>query len=659
MTQKRGDVAVRPHGAQGYRADIDGLRSIAVLSVVLFHLDKAFLPGGFAGVDVFFVISGFLITGIVNREIEGGRFSIVAFYERRIRRIFPALIAVVLSVMTIGAIVLMPDELRELGATAVAATLSASNFLFWWQTDYFAGAAEHKPLLHTWSLAVEEQFYIILPPLLMLSHRFAKAHVKLILAGLTVISFALSCVWTVIDASGNYYLPHTRAWELLIGSLLALGIVPGIRSRLGNELVAAAGLLLMLSPFVLLNGDMAFPAWNALSTCLGTAALIHSGGETRVGRLLSLKPMVGLGLISFSVYLVHWPLIVFTKYTLLREPTLAESVGLLAVILVLGWASWRFVEQPFRSKDRVPRIRLFQGAFAAVALICLAGAASFLTNGFPQRFGANLQVAAAPTKRSDSADSCFMQGGWQTWPGAKCFLLEGSGAPTLLWGDSHANQYVGALRKNGQKLDKPILLFASAGCPPVLGVEVPLRKHCAENNRQVLRIIREYGVDRVVMSSYWERVLDANDIDLSAVTRTVRTLKDEGLEVAIIGANPDFPFANPKYLAMRLERRGFDGNFYTGVRNSIDFNVQLHAAAGDVAFYDPMKTLCLGDECLAYTSDNLVMSDNAHLSLFGAELILKEIRPFFMANPVFAEFTSDSGRRAVARVSGPAALQVQ
>lgn len=602
-----------------------------MLSVVLFHFDRHWLSGGFAGVDVFFVISGFLITGVIHREIADRRFSIIAFYERRIRRIYPALLATLLVTLVAGFILFMPDELRDLGASTVAAIAFSSNILFWMQTDYFAGAADLKPLLHTWSLAVEEQYYIVIPPLMLLVHRWWPGKEKGVLAALALISFALSCAMVSIDASGNYYLPFTRSWELLIGALVSLGAFPPVRSRAWAEALAAIGIAALLAPLIMLDESSAFPAWNALPTCIGTALLIHTGGfrSTVASRILSLGPMVWVGLLSYSIYLVHWPLIVFVRYQMLGDVPVFVTILLVAATILLGWLSWRFVERPFRDKARWPRKRLFLWALVGSAALAIIGGVTFAARGFPQRLGT--RAALAHKDRAQEAPTgCFMKGDWRGWRADKCYLIRGEGRPTLLWGDSHANHFAPTLRANKLGFTKPVLLFASAGCPPVLDVAVPHRKDCAGNNAQVLRIIKAYNVDRVILSSYWENVLRMNDISLSAVARSVAKLQAAGVDVRVIGNNPDFPFSDPQYLTLRLSKRSNpNASFYSPVRNDFAFNPALRAALPGVPFYDPMDRLCNADKCLAYQMGKTLTTDSAHLSGYGSALLLRDMGKFF------------------------------
>lgn len=618
---------------QKYRPDVDGLRTIAVLSVVFFHLHLGPATGGFTGVDVFFVISGYLITGHVHREVVEGKFSILTFYERRIRRIYPALLATMAATFIAAWFIFMPDELRDLGSSMVATVSFASNLLFWMQIDYFAGPVDFKPLIHTWSLAVEEQFYIVIPPLIYAVHKWRPQMLKPVVAGLAIASFAASCLWVAIDPSGNYYLPHTRAWELLIGSAIALGIAPRLREGIEANWAAAVGLALVMAPIFLLSEESVFPAWNALATCIGTALLILSGqGKgTIVSGWLSNRLMVGIGLISYSLYLVHWPLIVFAKYVLLRDLNGVEKIALMAAMVLLAWLSWRYVERPFRDRKAWSRQRIFATAIPASLVLGLIGGAVFAMKGVPQRFGDQAQIAMAETSQTKQHALCFLKGDWKAWQEEKCFLAQGKGGPvTLLWGDSHANHYRLPLMDRAARFEDPILFYGSAGCPPILDHDYSLGNSCRENSDHTRDIIRKYKVKRVVLSAYWQRNIDAKTFTLSDVANTVAKLRAMGTEVYIIGDNPDFAFANPAFLGMRLSRRDDpDAPFYTDVRNDFGFNARLAQVVGGTHFYDPLRPLCRDRKCLAYSNGQLMMMDNAHLSAFGAGMLLDDMRGIF------------------------------
>ena len=335
-----------------YRADIDGLRAIAVLSVVLFHAGVETFSGGFVGVDVFFVISGYLITTIIHREVAAGSFSITRFYERRFRRILPAAAVMILTVLVAGELFFTPAHQDSLAKSALAAALFSSNIFFFLESGYFADPAHSMPLLHTWSLAVEEQFYLVLPLAMLLIAKYGRERYRTWLWLLSIASLAACVSLTEANASAAFYFGHTRAWELLAGGLLAVNAVPAVRDQRSRELVALAGLLLVALSVLLFSELTVFPGLAALLPVLGTVMVIHSGthGATLVGRCLSVRPLVFIGLISYSLYLWHWPVVVFAQYysVVSLSPAAISLVLITSFLLAVG--SWRYIETPFRKK---------------------------------------------------------------------------------------------------------------------------------------------------------------------------------------------------------------------------------------------------------------------------------------------------------------------
>ena len=335
-----------------YRPDIDGLRALAILPVLFFHAGLGLFEGGYVGVDVFFVISGFLITRIIYGEIVAGNFSILKFYERRARRILPALFAVCLFSFVMAWWLFVPLDFKDFSRSLAAAMLFASNILFMDETGYFAAPSEIKPLLHTWSLAVEEQYYIVFPLLLAVAARFFKAYIGMFVILLLATSF-VACVWaTGYRPVYAFFLSPTRAWELLIGSVLAVGVLPVIDNRQMLNGLSVLGLGLVLGSIFLFSADTSFPGWQAAIPCIGAGLLIYvnGSGETIGARILSFKPFVWSGLISYSLYLWHWPLIVFAKYHSGGELPSAALWGLIGLSVVAAALSWKFIEQPFRQK---------------------------------------------------------------------------------------------------------------------------------------------------------------------------------------------------------------------------------------------------------------------------------------------------------------------
>ncbi|MGS0695254.1 acyltransferase family protein [Shewanella sp. 0m-4] len=361
-----------------YRAEVDGLRALAVIPVILFHAGFSALSGGFVGVDVFFVISGYLITSIILTELESNQFSIINFYERRARRILPVLFFVILVCIPFAWLWLMPLDLKDFFQSIIAVATFSSNILFWLESDYFDTAAELKPLLHTWSLAVEEQYYIFFPLLLM----FLWGRGKRVILGALAIIFLLSlslAQWAAYNApTANFYLLPTRGWELLIGVFAAFFLnqqqeLPQWMSPKLNNFVSLFGLLLILFSVLTFDSRLPFPSVYALVPTVATVLIIVFAQQgTWVQRFLSYKLFVGVGLISYSAYLWHQPVFALVKYRSFTEPSHELMLSLCLGVVVLSYLSWRFVEIPFRNKQAFSRKFIFVSGGVLTALFVVA-----------------------------------------------------------------------------------------------------------------------------------------------------------------------------------------------------------------------------------------------------------------------------------------------
>ena len=488
-----------------YRPEIDGLRAIAVLAVVLFHAGIPGFGGGFVGVDIFFVISGYLITSIVASRVGSDSFSFADFYERRARRILPAFFAMLAFCCLVAPSILLPDDYKEFVDTVVAAVLFVSNMLFVRHYDYFGQVPIFNPLLHTWSLAVEEQFYIGLPLLLVVLHRLRRGAGVAFVAGLALASFALS-VWMVQRSpAAAFFIAPTRVWELLLGSLLALGAFPAVRQPFLRGLLSLLGLALIAGSIGLLSEDSSFPGANALYPVLGAALLIHgeSHGSSACGRLLRTRWLRFMGLISYSLYLWHWPLLVFAKYYIIRDLTPVETGGVVAASFLAAVLSWQFVEQPFRQSHGVTgRAGLFAAAGGLMAVFVAFGLAS--DRGGP--IGVLTAFAHGDERanryRNPDFDRCI--GGLRTRLSRTpedvlardlCPLGDPAAAPSfVLWGDSHAE----AMRPG---VDAAARAHGVAGyfaglinCPPATGVEVyetSVENGCLPFNDAVMTMLQD------------------------------------------------------------------------------------------------------------------------------------------------------------------------
>ena len=435
-----------------YRSDIDGLRAVAVLLVLAAHF-KTHAGGGFVGVDVFFVISGYLIGAAVLRELGGGTFSLASFYERRVRRIAPALLAMLLVTSGLAYHFLFPSEIVDFATSLLSAIGSVSNLWFWSQAGYFDAPSAYKPLLHTWSLAVEEQFYIVFPIFLVLIRRVAPARLKAAIWIVSGVSFALAIFLVRNDPSADFFFAPLRAWELLLGTIVSQPYLPSIRSPVARNLASAAGLLMIFVAAFGYTSSTPFPGLAALPPVLGAALILAAGanGSSGVGRLLSVRPVRFIGLISYSVYLWHWPVLVFQNIGQMVSPLGAESrwlkLELFAISLILGYLSWRFIETPFRRGPLRPgRGNLILINSVAALIACGFAILVLRSGGLPSRF----PPAAIEAARYLDYDrripyregTCFLTEGTalSTFNREKCLSTLPGMQNVLIYGDSQAAQ---------------------------------------------------------------------------------------------------------------------------------------------------------------------------------------------------------------------------
>ena len=470
-----------------YRPEIDGLRAISVIGVVLFHLELGF-TGGFVGVDVFFVISGYLITGILLRQLGEDRFSLMEFWARRVRRIVPAAMVMVVGALLIGAFLQTPERYASLARSAMAHVLMASNCYFTRDQGYFAEKSDHEPLLHTWSLSVEEQFYLIFPLIVCFVWKRAPQRLALVFTSAALISFSWSWIEVVSNPKWAFFLLPARGWELLVGALLAILPQKTMRS-LGDEAWAGLGLVLVLAPMFFFDRQTAFPGPGALAPVLGAALLIWTGGSTKIGKLLGWRALVKIGLISYSLYLWHWPFVVFAREMLL-ELTFTWKIALLVASLLAGYSSWRWVEMPSRSGLLLATRRrsLIFGLTSAVTLFVIAFSIK-ASGGFPSRLPAELRLIISDI----------------TWNGAEYTSAKSEAMPIgfqddgpvdfVLWGDSHGASAAPAVNAVATDFKLKGHAYLNNGTPPVTGLwfadmsEASAAEMVALNERVLAEII--------------------------------------------------------------------------------------------------------------------------------------------------------------------------
>ncbi len=542
-----------------YRPDIDGLRAIAVLAVIGSHAGVSWLAGGFTGVDIFFVISGYLICGIIFREIAAGTFSVARFYERRIRRILPALLVMLFAVTVLASWLLLPGELIRFARTLLATLFSGSNFVFWREAGYFDTNAIFKPLQHTWSLGVEEQFYLLLPPFLLLLALFSSRTSRILLIATAAVSFAVSVYLCFTDSISAFYLAPLRAWELLVGALISGDALPKLRTRTAREAASLGGLALILLPIYFLRDTRFFPGALALPSCLGAALIIAAGetGPSLAGRVLSLRPIVFIGLISYSVYLWHWPLFVFQHTDLLFVPGRLQGQGittpiLVALSLLLGYLSWRFIEQPFRSRpQKIARRTVLILTGSGTLALTTAALAVILTHGLPQRFPPPALAMSHYLDFEPGAlwrqDTCFITPAVSVtqYQSDVCLAQHPDHKSLLLAGDSHAaSLYPGLL---AALPDYDILQANVSACTALLHEPAQRSRNCHNLFGFVFDdYLLHHHVDILLLAGEWQRP------DFPALGETIAWAHQHHINVIIAGDNLDFDAPLPRLLAAAM-----------------------------------------------------------------------------------------------------------
>ena len=623
-----------------YRAYVDGLRAVAVLPVLFFHADLGF-TGGYVGVDVFFVISGFLITGLLLRDLDAGQFSIVKFWERRVRRIMPALAVVVLASLAAGWFLLLPQGFKELGESAVAQTLLTSNIYFWIKSwigvGYFTPDAEVKPLLHTWSLAVEEQFYLFFPLLLLALKRLARHSIVPAILLLAGISFALSVWCSYRYPSANFYFLPTRAWELLIGSFLAaIPLQQRISARWLTESLSWGGLLAIMCAVFFYDRETRFPGVTAILPCVGAALVIWTNGHTltSVGKLLALRPVVFIGLISYSLYLWHWPVLVFFKYLTIDPLSLGQRLLLLLASLLLAVLSWKFVETPFR-KRAILKTRsqiLAFGGVATAVLLC-AGLAIFKLHGVPSRVpAAALRYANGEANRGDFMIDLGLK---EALKGD--FIELGTGnkekpIDVFVWGDSHAMAVMPVLDILCKEHSVRGVAATHTLTAPLVGFKTrSLKEASIVYNNSVVEFIRNKHVNNVVIVARWDVYGDTARLH-GYLIDTISRLKDTDAKIWIVRQVPKQRWNVPRVLGVVVWRGGFPEKLGLSLAEYRDqFHHQDPIFEGlalefpKVTVLDPTALLATNNLCpVAENGESLYWDDN-HLTVAGAMLL----RPLF------------------------------
>jgi len=600
--------AALPGPTHAYRPDVDGLRAVAVLAVLAYHAFQGAMPGGFAGVDVFFVISGFLITGIILEDLKAGRFTVAGFYWRRIRRIFPALILVLAACLLLGWQVLLPDEFRALGKHVAAGAGFVSNIALWREAGYFDAAAELKPLLHLWSLGIEEQYYLLWPLALLL---FFRRSLLWLILGVACVSFALNVAIVGGHAKAAFFLPVTRFWELLAGALLAYLPVAKpshLRSFLGAALVIAG--------FALLNGERAFPGWWALLPVGGTALLISAGPSAWVNRaILSRRAVVYVGLISYPLYLWHWPLLSYARIVHDGEAPWELRCALLGLSIVLAALTFELVEKPIRRGrlGAMARRVAVPGLAASMCALAVAGVLAQRERVLPH--SATIPLATEIAR----ASSDWGYGTDRVIPGD-------SPRAVLFFGDSHMQHYLPRIEQVVAEHRAPVrtvVFKTEGGCAPVPGVERK-RSRCAQFVAEGLKLAHDPVVDTVVIAASWVGFISRSDYYkagaeegeplkmltpatewvLQGFEAALSALAKEGKRVVLVLSSPRGSSFAPKSIVHRdwtaLRIQAFapvPRKSLSQITNPIDQRLREIAARVGATVIDPIEFLCGPSDC--------------------------------------------------------------
>lgn len=626
-----------------YRAEIDGLRALAVVPVILFHAGFGLFSGGFVGVDVFFVISGYLITTLLIEDIENNRFSIVHFYERRARRILPALFIVMLVCIPFAWVWMLPNQMKDFSRSLVAVSLFASNIRFWQDSGYFAAGAEEKPLLHTWSLAVEEQYYVLFPIFLFFACRFGKNRVFWIIVVLAAISLALSEWGWRSDASANFYLAPTRAWELFAGSIAAFVIRK--RGVQANNVLSLLGLAAIIFAIFAYDESTPFPSIYALVPVIGVVLLVlFAEKDTLAAKLLSTKLLVGIGLVSYSVYLWHQPLFVFARVRSLDAPSASLMLSLSAMSIILGVLSWKIVEQPFRRKSQFSRRFIFSVSLSFGVVFIFLGMFIEKTDVFENLFVKGLNedlqkvvglVAFAKDKDPDFVEKwqygkCFYGDdldSFSFYNKEQCLRLDPSRKNVLLVGDSHAAQWYFALKQNYQNVN--VLQATASGCRPLIGTDGD--KRCTDLREYIFNeFLPQNPIDAVIISARWRE-----EEVTKSLRNTIDYLRNFSKNIYVIGPTVEYYDALP-YIYLKFAKfeggNKYEQNFsQINVESWVDTKIfslseviESLTIESKAYYVSVVDLVCSGEKCSSLTPAGKLMAfDHGHLTLDGSDYIVK------------------------------------
>ncbi len=651
--------------AKKYRKDIDGLRAMAILSVVLFHAGIFLVPGGFVGVDVFFVISGFLIGGIIYSEMKEKSFSYYKFYTRRIRRIAPALIFMLVICSIFSYAFLSPLELKDFSYFSISTILSVSNIALWRRIDYFSPDSNLNPLLMTWSLGVEEQFYIFFPILLLFLFR-KQYKIIFIVCLITFISFIFSLILTFLRPSMSFYMLLTRAWELGCGVILAILLKENkinIKPHIKNILFVC-GFVFLLTSFLCLTENTLFPGYVALLPVMGTLLIILGDGKVS-NFVLGNKIMVFFGVVSYSWYLWHWPLLSFARLSLNGKLSIIPSSIICVISLAIAFLSYKYIETPFRVKFRFTDKKMIYGYLAICGLMIIPFTNIYLLNGIPARVSQNV-IASEENKLNSIGDECLAGYGSTNFSTSNnCIPKFENASGVALIGDSHAAALRGGVNKYANKKNYIVYQLTKSSCPFLIGVTRRMVKYprhgdeCAIFNKNVLNyLVSNPNIKEVIISGYWDAglrnkensdgyiLLEHNSIPGSinslryGLINSIEYLEKIGKKVIIIKDvpfvkfdvvnsiyNKDIKLRNFVHILIEKNIAFSSGDYTTNVQEQngevgklldslVFYNVQI---------YDPYSTLCIEKKCRFLNHGQALYFDGQHLNYLGSSIALEKL----------------------------------
>lgn len=625
----------------GYRPDIDGLRALAVLAVIAFHFDKSFLPGGFVGVDIFFVLSGYLITGVICYGIENDSFSFLEFYRRRIKRILPAYVIVSTATLFAASFLLIPNDYIFYTTSLAASWVFVSNVFFsmlsW---GYFGQRTEEFPLLHTWSLAVEEQFYFVFPLLLLLAYRYFKGHVAWVVAGVAVAFLILS--QSKVDEIKSYFLITTRAHELMIGSLVLFSTRSHpVQHKIVADVLAVAGLSLIAGSLFFIDRNTSFPGVNSLYPCLGTALLIHAGARNNItSSLLCHRVVVFIGLISYSLYLWHWPVLALVRYRGINPSGLTGAAAVV-LIFILSVLTWKYIENPARYAKTLNFKKSFAFFYAVPAIIFVSiGGYSYLTDGAPRRFPDEIrELISSYSFERDLGGACAVKKNEYrkievSHLDGKCvFGANAQNKPqVMLFGDSHANHFKPFVEGLVRHAGMSGVYHVQGTCLPFDLYKTGQAKSefrdatCQKRNADLISLAGNYRY--VVLAGFWSNNprVDSMAADMAAVVQAI----------IAAGSTPVVFKDNAYYEPDRSQcilrkRRGWISesqdcsiplDFVKQTQGPVDMAIDgIQARYPELLVVDPKRIMCNSQECVTYMGNTALYKDGNHINSKAAAML--------------------------------------